>query len=418
MFVANVYQFLWLLMNKVKRWDVQLEIAAPQIIVPDSFHRKDATLVVLDFGRLQLTSNTAKGKGKSETSADIDIDDNEDLDDDFCTPLSTPPSEYSMEEEAMVTMEELTEADLGSELTQEALRAKLYDSYTLNLSDLQVMVGRATNNWKMANARSQSPLQVVKKFNISVKVERRLMFTTDPQWPSATLSGSIPSLSIHVNEQKILALNHCLTLLTDSDKDSRAGDVSVHGVFAKPETKTADTSGMEETFTQKTQALLEESRLLETQFCVDKISLEVQSRSRTIVELQVFGAKANLTKRPYDTSISLTVHGLLLIDALQQFGPDFELLVASHKDLSIHAPSGSIVDSETSTPRSPASPQSPASPVERGPEVPLQPDFASRLTQAGKNLSAALCQCLLHRDGRARMSQRKNPWTITATRKP
>lgn len=48
------------------------------------------------------------------------------------------------------------------------------------------------------------------------------------------------------------------------------------------------------------------------------------------------------------------------------------------------------MDSETSTPRSPASPQSPASPVERGPEVPLQPDFASRLTQAGKNLSAAL----------------------------
>jgi vacuolar protein sorting-associated protein 13D len=41
--------------------------------------------------------------------------------------------------------------------------------------------------------------------------------------------------------------------------------------------------------------------------------------------------RAAYTKRPYDTSISLSVHSLLLVDALQMFGPDFELLVASHK---------------------------------------------------------------------------------------
>lgn len=32
-----------------------------------------------------------------------------------------------------------------------------------------------------------------------------------------------------------------------------------------------------------------------------------------------------------DTSLSLSVHSLLLVDALQTFGPDFELLLASHK---------------------------------------------------------------------------------------
>jgi vacuolar protein sorting-associated protein 13D len=59
--------------------------------------------------------------------------------------------------------------------------------------------------------------------------------------------------------------------------------------------------------------------------------MQVQSRGRCVAELQVAGVRAAYTKRPYDTSVSLSVHSLLLVDALQMFGPDFELLVASHK---------------------------------------------------------------------------------------
>lgn len=66
------------------------------------------------------------------------------------------------------------------------------------------------------------------------------------------------------------------------------------------------------------------------QIC-DLLFCQVQSRSRSVVELQVSGVRLSFTKRPYDTSLTLSVHGLLLVDALQTFGPDFELLVASHK---------------------------------------------------------------------------------------
>lgn len=61
------------------------------------------------------------------------------------------------------------------------------------------------------------------------------------------------------------------------------------------------------------------------------ISLQLQSRGRSIAELQVTGVRANLNKRPFDSTVTLSVHSLLLVDALQTFGPDFELLVASHK---------------------------------------------------------------------------------------
>ncbi len=53
----------------------------------------------------------------------------------------------------------------------------------------------------------------------------------------------------------------------------------------------------------------------------------------SVAEFQVTGVKANFTKRPYDTSTSLMIHSLLVVDAMQTFGPDFELLVASHKNL-------------------------------------------------------------------------------------
>lgn len=59
--------------------------------------------------------------------------------------------------------------------------------------------------------------------------------------------------------------------------------------------------------------------------------VQVQSRGRSIAEVQVCGVKAALTARPCDLSLSLSVHSLLLVDALQTYGPDFELLVASHK---------------------------------------------------------------------------------------
>lgn len=58
---------------------------------------------------------------------------------------------------------------------------------------------------------------------------------------------------------------------------------------------------------------------------------QVQSMGRSIAEVQVCGVKAAATGRPRELSLSLSVHSLLLVDALQTYGPDFELLVASHK---------------------------------------------------------------------------------------
>lgn len=69
------------------------------------------------------------------------------------------------------------------------------------------------------------------------------------------------------------------------------------------------------------------------------------------------GVRAACTQRPYDTSVTLTVHSLLLVDAMQTFGRDFELLVASHKHVGMDSLSGSLRDSEPCSPTSPGSPE-------------------------------------------------------------
>lgn len=84
----------------------------------------------------------------------------------------------------------------------------------MDLGDLQILVGRVRDNFKYAHLRGTSTLHVIDRFNISLQVERRVVFTTDPQFPSLTLSGNLPRLVVHVNEQKIDALRTMVAIIS------------------------------------------------------------------------------------------------------------------------------------------------------------------------------------------------------------
>ena len=43
--------------------------------------------------------------------------------------------------------------------------------------------------------------------------------------------------------------------------------------------------------------------------------------------------RAAFIQKPFETSIGFAVHSLLVVDALQMLGHDYELLVASHQGL-------------------------------------------------------------------------------------
>ncbi|XP_072833810.2 intermembrane lipid transfer protein VPS13D [Pogona vitticeps] len=341
-----------------KRWTVCLDISAPQVIFPDDFKHADPVLVVIDLGRMLLTNSQEEHKKKSSGGPSSELSDVSD--DEYRTPLATPPS--SPRPEARGRSENKTLGFSGVEISEEQLQAhlmskKMYDTYSLSFMDLQIMVGHVKDNWKYAQDVDVGPTHVVEKFNVHLQLERRLIYTSDPKYPGAVLSGNLPDLKIHINEDKIMALNNCFGRLTASDaettstlragKDTGSTDSDQRGSLHSSVVNLTQSVVIVE---QHTKEVLVESQLLLAEFQVNCMQLGVESNGRYISVLKVFGTNVHFVKRPYDVEVALTVHGLLLVDTMQTYGSDFDLLMASHKNLSFDVPTGSLQDSRAHSP--------------------------------------------------------------------
>ncbi|KAM6218900.1 intermembrane lipid transfer protein VPS13D [Rhynchocyon petersi] len=339
-----------------KRWSVRLDISAPQVIFPDDFKFQNPVLVVVDLGRMLLTNTQDDSKRKNGDGSTSE--ENQFSDDEYKTPLATPPS--TPPPETSSTNGEKTPPFPGVEFSEEQLQAhlmstKMYERYSLSFMDLQIMVGRVKDNWKHVQDIDVGPTHVVEKFNVHLQLERRLIYTSDPKYPGAVLSGNLPDLKIHINEDKISALKNCFALLTASEM--KISDTQMkENIFPQEEQRgTLQDSVMNLTqsiviLEQHTREVLVESQLLLAEFKVNCMQLGVESNGRYISVLKVFGTNAHFVKRPYDAEVSLTVHGLLLVDTMQTYGADFDLLMASHKNLSFDIPTGSLRDSRAQSP--------------------------------------------------------------------
>lgn len=81
-------------------------------------------------------------------------------------------------------------------------RERMYDKYSLNLQDMQVMVTTCSReSWKFAQLRGSSHLHVIDRFNISLQMERRILFTDDPQ---VTLLSKIINIGSSYRQFKFL----------------------------------------------------------------------------------------------------------------------------------------------------------------------------------------------------------------------
>lgn len=296
-------------------------------------------------------------------------------DDEYQTPLATPPDSPPPELD-LPLKERLKSPELPSLRSPESAQAysrKLYEKYSLSFKDLQIMVGRYKDNWKHLQESEVGPTHVVEKFNVLLQLEQRLRYTSDPQLPGAVLSGTLPDLKVHINLEKMTALRSCLARLSspavsEEDKSQEKGPnirspdplTLRHDKIFQREDSSWKLQGSAKNLTQSvmtleqhTREVLVESRLLLAEFNINYMQLGVESDGRYISVLKVFGTNAHFVKRPYDAEVSLTVHGLLLVDTLQTYGSDFDLLVASHTHLSFDIPTGSLRESQPSSPVSP-----------------------------------------------------------------
>lgn len=334
-----------------KTWDLVLDLSAPQIVIPEHFVDKEATVLVLDLGKLHVDNGNAlkadpspvKSNRFSSSALWAQQADDEDDDDDeeFVTPASSPTTPIT----------EVTEPPKSSDV-ETGLRKRIYETFSIDLTDMQVIVGKLKDNWRHAQLKSHSSLHVLDRFNISLQLDRRLVASDDHLLPKFALSGNLPKLSVHINEEKVRAVNKIRGILFPTD-NHHPGSVAQHQI-----TQTLLTSYKKKgKAMKKSETMTGETNLVSLiYFCITELSVDIQSLGRSIVELQVTGVKASLTRRPRDTSLGLSVHSLLLVDAIQTIGANFELLAASHKNVSVDSTSGSLRGSDPVSPASPSSP--------------------------------------------------------------
>ena len=68
---------------------------------------------------------------------------------------------------------------------------------------------------------------------------------------------------------------------------------------------------------------------LSAQLSINEALLTISSLGRTITEISVPGVKVEFLKRPYDSATRLLVQDLCIVDRIQTFGPEYELVVCS-----------------------------------------------------------------------------------------
>uniref|UniRef100_A0A2C9LEM5 UBA domain-containing protein n=1 Tax=Biomphalaria glabrata TaxID=6526 RepID=A0A2C9LEM5_BIOGL len=361
-----------LMEERATKWNIQLEISAPKLIIPENVSDQNPQLVIIDLGNLHVNTVTSPRDfiDPQENRGKVREEEGEDK---FETPLSTPPNETEEDVEVKMTMASMksprSSDNLEENCAENMFQDRLYEKYCIGLTEVQVLTGRLKDNWRLAYVRGTSMMHVVDRFNISVMLERRLITTSDIQWPTAKLSGNLPSLTFHLNEKKIQGLQKCL----DKFSEPRPAGMSLSSASQSSVAAAMEPLGyspLQEQFSfddaspapATSRDANEDNKLIVLQFLINNLSLEVHNQDRALVELRVTGVQADFHLKPLNKSLVLTVHSLLLVDAVQQYGPDFELLIASHKNVRLDSRSGSIKGSEFNSPTSPLSPSSPASP--------------------------------------------------------
>ena len=142
-------------------------------------------------------------------------------DDDYVTPLVTPPAKsYVSEKPTISTVNMATKSDTEIDdvidgvlpkshfidqefLTERMIWDKMYERYHVQFSDLQILVAPNKAKWDSHRLGSRTPLHLIDRFSVELTAERRIVPTTDPNYPAISMTGNLPHLTLHISHKKV-----------------------------------------------------------------------------------------------------------------------------------------------------------------------------------------------------------------------
>uniref|UniRef100_A0A668ANF6 Vacuolar protein sorting 13 homolog A n=1 Tax=Myripristis murdjan TaxID=586833 RepID=A0A668ANF6_9TELE len=96
---------------------------------------------------------------------------------------------------------DLPQLSLGSS-TIEDIMSRAYDSFDVQLSNLQLLYSKPDGDWKKARKQKQSSLHILEPVDLKV-VFSRAMVVTDSRMAKFKISGELPLLSLRISDDKV-----------------------------------------------------------------------------------------------------------------------------------------------------------------------------------------------------------------------
>ncbi|CAG8555201.1 10349_t:CDS:10 [Paraglomus brasilianum] len=165
-----------------KTMDVEIDMNAPIVIIPESCIRKDAEVIVLDAGRISVVSNLV-------------------------------PKEVIAEIKSK-TVETYSDKDLET---------LMYDRFSVELSSTQLLVGHSAESClaQIRNVSTTYDLHVIDRININFLVELSIL-PSAPNVARIRVSGKLPLLQVNLSDRKYKTIMKIVDLVTK--KEDQAGE--------------------------------------------------------------------------------------------------------------------------------------------------------------------------------------------------
>ncbi len=336
-----------------KTFDIYFDICAPQMIIPQSSDRA----LIIDFGYLTFINDEYKksscplqncdmhNTGSTSPSSLTDyfqqrpyffteqrtsplpsttIDDD---DDEFLTPDSSPlATDGLLETETTNYPVNIISREHSSSPIDNENQNLIYSSFSLSLCDMQLGYLTYTNNQSKNNLSS-----IIEKFGVCFLIRYRTIQTFDPLYPLIKVSGILPKIIIHLDPSRLETL---------------CGTINNWGSFI--ENLTSSIVSKSDLTTNK-KSFEELNARLSLGFRINEISIQLSDDLRALCEIRVQNIDLTLMNHIHSNILSFSVHTLMIVDALQNHGKDYELLLTSNRALDINTQTGTLDETNKSS---------------------------------------------------------------------
>ena len=338
-------------MSKRKIFDLKIHLSAPNIMIPKSFEDENSTMLVLVLGTLSITSDLNEltllhDREKAISGLDNLIQNGQggDSDDSDVEYFSDVETESAFEQELVadeIMKKNLSDKDFSY----------LYDKFYLNLTSLEAIISSCSMDYyKHRKIKDENEI-IIEKFDVNLYLEVCNIESYE-DLPKIKVVGNLPSLGVNISPEqttKIMQIFHSMNKKSPQPQSipspQIALDQSIDGEsksrfdleeekivkdlldHQKQEIKNLYTNIQPPTNNQpskpKTQIFVSLS--------IPEVVLAIKEDNRDLIILWLKGISASYVKHSYHVDVTLIVHGAIVEDQLQPWGPDFRYLATSEQ---------------------------------------------------------------------------------------